>query len=281
VTAEGRIVTASADEHKSLFWAVRGGGGNFGIVTSFAFALNEVGPELWAGPIAYRIEDAGKVLRVVRDLLAWAPQELNIGSAIVQFDGRPVLALNVTWTSDPAAAGSAVRPLREVATPIMDGFGPTTYLALQSAADHLAPAGRRAIETSAYLGELTDETIDELVAHGAAAPAGTSRVAFLSLTGAVADVPGPATAFGGRGAKWLVAASAVWDDETEDAARRSWVDGLHVAAAGDSMGIGYVNMLADDRPAYASWTRAKLRAVKATWDPENVFRSNHNVLPLD
>ena len=281
VTSAGRVVTASAEEHKSLFWAVRGGGGNFGIVTSFSFALHEVGPELWAGPIVYRIEDAGKVLRAVRDLLAWAPNELNVSAAIVQIEARPVLALNVTWTSDPAAAGSAVRPLREAATPIMDGYGPTTYLALQSASDHLAPAGRRAIETSAFLGELTDETIDELVAHGALAPAGTSRLALIPLNGAIADVPGPATAFGGRGAKWLAAASAVWDDPAADETGRTWVDGLHVAAAGDSMGVGYVNMLADDRPSYPSWTRAKLRAVKGTWDPENVFRSNHNVLPLD
>jgi FAD/FMN-containing dehydrogenase len=281
VTAEGRVVTASAEEHKSLFWAIRGGGGNFGIVTSFELALHEVGPELWAGPIAYRIEDVPKVLRVVRDLMAWAPRELSVAASIVQIDGRPALGLNVTWTSDPTAAGSAVRPLREAAKPIMDAYGPTTYLALQSASDHLVPPGRRVTETSAFLGELTDETIDALVAHGVAAPAGSPRVALAPLDGAIADVPGAATAFGGRGAKWLVAASAAWDDSADDEAWRYWVDELHVTAADDSLGIGYVNMLADDRPAYASWTRAKLRAVKATWDPGNVFRSNHNVLPLD
>ncbi len=281
VTAEGRLVCANADEHRPLFWAVRGGGGNFGVVTSFEFRLHEVGPELWAGPMGYAIEDAGKVLRAVRDLMAWAPKELNVVASVVQMNERPVLVLSVTWTSDPAAGGSAVRPLREVARPILDGYGPTTYLELQSASDHLLPAGRRAWETSAFLGGLSDQTIDELVAHGAAAPAGTSRVALIPLSGAVADVHGPAMAFGGHGSRWLVAASAAWDDAEQDETERAWVDGLHDAASADSIGIGYANMLADDRPAYPSWTRAQLRAIKATWDPENVFRSNHNIPPLD
>ena len=121
VTAEGRLATASADEHKSLFWAVRGGGGNFGVATSFEFRLHEVGPELWAGPIVYSIDDAPKVLRAVRDLLAWAPNELSVAASVVRIGERPALGLNVTWTSDPAAGGSAVRPLREAAKPIHDG----------------------------------------------------------------------------------------------------------------------------------------------------------------
>jgi FAD/FMN-containing dehydrogenase len=281
VTAEGRMVRATADEHESLFWALRGGGGNFGVVTSLEFRLHHVGPELWAGPIVYSIEDAPKVLRALRDLLAWAPDELGISAAIVQVDDRPVLGLNVIWTSDPAAAGSAVRPLRDAARPIADLYAPTTYVELQSASDRMVPFGRRATETSAFLGELSDEAIGELVALGGSAAPGTSRVALLPLSGAIAAVPGPATAFGGRGTGWLVAASAAWDDAAEDHARHAWVDGLHAAVAHDSTGIGYVNMLADDRPAYGSWTRARLRIVKAEWDPENVFRSNHNIVPLD
>ena len=95
-----------------------------------------------------------------------------------------------------------------------------------------------------------------------------------------ADVPGHATAFGGRGAGWLVAASAAWDDPAEDVERHGWAELLHEAAEADSTGIGYANMLADDRPAYSSWTRARLRAIKAEWDSENVFRANHNIAPL-
>jgi FAD/FMN-containing dehydrogenase len=280
VTAEGRVVTASEHSHKDLFWALRGGGGNFGVATSFEFRLHGVGPDLWAGPLAYRIDDAPKVLRVVRDLLAWAPRELGVSAAIVQIDGRPALGLNVVWTSDPAAAGSAVRPLREAATPIADFYAPNTYVEFQSASDGLVPPGRRATETSTFLGELSDETIDRLVQLGASADPGTTRVALLPLSGAIADVPAAATAFGGRGAGWLVAASASWDDPGEDAARHRWVDRLHAASAADTIGHGYVNMLADDRPAYTSWTRAKLRSVKGAWDPENLFRSNHNISPL-
>ena len=280
VTTEGRVVTASEHRHKELFWALRGGGGNFGVATSFEFRLHHVGPELWAGPIAYRIEDAPRVLRVVRDLLAWAPKELGVSAALVQIDGRPALALNVVWTSDPAAAGSAVRPLREAAWTVADRFEPTTYVDLQSASDRMAPPGWRATETSAFLADLSDETIDRLVRLGASADPGMSRVALLPLSGAISDVPAPATAFGGRGAGWLVAASAAWDDPAEDAARHGWVERLHEASAPDSIGLGYVNMLADDRPAYTSSTRAKLSSVKAAWDPENVFRSNHNITPL-
>jgi FAD/FMN-containing dehydrogenase len=174
-----------------------------------------------------------------------------------------------------------VRPLREAAWTVADGFEPTTYVELQSGSDHMAPAGRRATETSALLGELSDETIDRLVQLAGAADPGTSRVALLPLSGAIAEVPVAETAFGGRGAGWLVTASAAWDDPAEDAARHRWVDRLHTASEADGLGHGYANMLADDRPAYTAWTRAKLRAVKAAWDPENVFRSNHNVAPLD
>jgi FAD/FMN-containing dehydrogenase len=164
---------------------------------------------------------------------------------------------------------------------VADRFEPTTYVELQSASDHMAPAGRRVTETSAFLGELSDETIDRLVRLGASAEPGTTRVALLPLSGAIAELPVTETAFGGRGAGWLVAASSAWDDPAEDAVRHRWVERLHSASEADSLGHGYANMLADDRAAYTSWTRAKLRAVKAAWDPGNVFRSNHNVAPLE
>lgn len=273
VTADGRCVTASEDENESLFWAIRGGGGGFGVVTSFEFRLHDVGRQLWGGAIGYRIEDAPQVLRVVRDLMVSASHDLNISAVIARREGRLMLSLNPFWVGDPTAGNSVVLPLREAATPIMDLYAPTSYLSLQSVD---APGGRRGWESSAFLDQMFDETIDSLVAYAADAPLAAPRIAILSLGGAVADVPGSATAFGGRGAEWLVSAGAAWDSESEDAHAKAWIEQLHDTVADDATGIGYVNMLADDRPAYSPWTRARLRAVKAAWDPENVLRANQS-----
>jgi FAD binding domain-containing protein/berberine-like enzyme len=274
VTADGRCVTASENEHGSLFWAICGGGGNFGVVTSLEFRLHDIGPQVWGGAIGYRIEDAPQVLRVVRDLMVSPSHDLNVSAVIVRREGRPMLILNPFWVGDPAAGSAAVRPLREAAPPVIDLYAPTSYLSLQSVD---APGGRRGWESSAFLDQMFDDTIDSLVGYAADAPIAAPRIAILSLGGAVADVPGSATAFGGRGAEWLVSAGAAWDDESDDAAAQAWIEQLHVAVAGDATGIGYVNMLADGRPAYSPWTRARLRAVKTTWDPENLFSSNHNL----
>jgi berberine-like enzyme len=198
-----------------------------------------------------------------------ASDDLNASAAIVRKEGCPLLVVNPFWVGDPAAGSSAVRPLREAATPVMDLYARTSYLSLQSVD---APGGRRAWESSAFLDQMFDETIDSLVAYAADAPIAAPRIGILSLGGAVARVSGASTAFGGRGAEWLVSAGAAWDDEVEDAAARTWIEQLPVAVAGDATGVGYVNMLAGEQPAYSAWTRARLRAVKATWDPENVFR---------
>jgi FAD/FMN-containing dehydrogenase len=270
VTADGRYVTASEDENESLFWAIRGGGTNLGVVTSFEFRLHEIGPEVWGGAIVYAIEDAPRVLRVVRDMMVSSSDDLNVSAAIVRQQGRPVLVVNPFWVGDPAEGCSTVRPLRDAATPIIDAYGPTSYFALQSVD---APGGRRSWESSAFLDQLFDATIDALIAYAVDAPIKAPRIALLPLGGTMGRVPGSWTAFGGRGAEWLVQSGGAWDDSSDDGAARAWIEQVHEAVAGDATGIGYVNMLADQRPAHSAWTRARLRAVKAAWDPENLFRS--------
>jgi FAD/FMN-containing dehydrogenase len=277
VTADGRHVRASDEENPSLFWALRGGGGNFGVVTAFEFALHDIGPEVWAGPLVYRIDDASRVLRTMRDLIASAPDELNVSATIVRSEGHPRLVLNPLWIGKPAAADRAVQRLRDEATPVNDLYGPSSYLALQSVD---VPGGRRSWETSAFLEQLSDVTLDALVAHAADASLEAPRIGLLPLNGAVARVPGSATAFGGRGAGWLVSAGGTWDAESEDIAARTWIEQLHGMVAKDATGVGYTNMMGDGRPVYPTWTHARLRAVKAQWDPANVFRSNHNVSPF-
>jgi FAD/FMN-containing dehydrogenase len=258
VTPDGHRVTAREDEHKSLFWAIRGGGGGFGVVTSFEFRLHDVG-EVWAGAIAYRIVDAPRVLRVVRDLMITASDDLNVSAVVMRDRGEPMLVLNPCWVGASAAADEAVRPLRDAAEPIIDSYGPTTYHALQSVD---AVGGRRVWESSAFLDQLFDDTIDSLVAYAVNAPLTAPRIALLSLGGAISRVPSNATAFGGRGAQWLVQAGASWDAKSDDVTARAWVERLHTAVGDDSTGIGYINMVAGNRPTHSAWTRARLRGVR-------------------
>ncbi len=260
VTPDGQCVTASEDEHESLFWAIRGGGGGFGVVTSLEFRLHEIGPEVWGGAIGYRIEDARRVLRVVRDLMVSASDDLDVSAVIMRNQERPLLVLNPFWVGHPGRGKEAVRALREVAAPVIDRYGPTSYLALQSVD---AARGHRGWETSAFLDQMFDDTIEAILDHAAAAPVAAPRIALLSLGGAVSRVPAAATAFGGRGAQWLVQAGASWNNESDDVLAKGWIEQLHAVVAGDATGIGYINMLALNRPSHSTWMRARLRAVRA------------------
>ncbi len=262
VTADGRLVTASEGENDSLFWAIRGGGGGFGVVTSLDFRMHYLSPVVWGGAIGFRLEDAPRVLRIMRDLMLSPSRALSASAAIVRNGGRPLLVMNAFWIGDPAAGDSAVRPLREAATPVMDQYAPTSYLALQSAD---VPGGRRGWETSAFLDQMFDDTIDAIVDYAADATLAAPRIALLPLGGAVNDVACSDSAFGGRGAEWLVQAGASWDDEGQDAEATDWIDRLHTVVADDATGVGYVNMIAGERPAHSEWTRARLRAVREQW----------------
>jgi hypothetical protein len=231
-------------------------------VTAFELRLHDVPAQIYGGPIGYRIEDAPRVLRVLRDLMISASDELNVSATIIRRDGGVMLVLNPVWVGDPCHADAAVRPLRDAARPVLDSYVPTTCLALQSVD---VPGGRRGWESSAFLDQMFDDTIDALLALVADAPIAAPRIALHPLGGAISRVPQSATAFGGRGAAWLVAAGGTWDDISEDPAAHAWIDRLHDAVADDATGIGYVNMLAGDRPAHSPWTRARLRAVKTEW----------------
>ena len=268
VTADGTVVTASETENESLFWALRGGGGKLGVVTSLEFRAHAVPAQVWGGAIGYRIEDAPRALRVMRELMRSWSRDLNLSAVIIRKDDRPVLVINAFWCGEPDGGYSAVRPLRAVATPVIDNYAPATYLALQSVD---VPGGRRGWETSAFLEELSDASIDALVAYATDASIAAPRIALLSVGGAVADVPAAETAFGGRGAEWLVQAGGSWDDAADDAEVRAWVNQLQLTVAGDATGVGYVNMLADGRPGHSPWMAARLRAVRCEWDRTRLF----------
>ena len=268
VTADGGLVRASGSENESLFWALRGGGGKLGVVTSLEFRAHAVPARVWGGAIGYRIEDAPRALRVTRDLMRAASRDLNLSAVMIRKDGRPMLVINAFWCGEPHAGYAAVRALRSVATPVVDSYALTTYLALQSVD---VPGGRRGWETSAFLEELSDASIDALVAYATDASIEAPRIALLSVGGAVADVPAAETAFGGRGAEWVVQAGASWEEAADDVEVRAWGSQVHLVVARDATGVGYINMLAGGRPSHSPWTMARLRAVRGEWDPGGVW----------
>lgn len=291
VTATGEILTASADEHPNLFWAIRGGGGNFGIVTSFTFRLAPVGPLIVGGALFLPATRA--VVRGYLDYAVTAPDDLttiaNLMSAPPapfvpqEWIGKPVLAILLCWTGEQEAGERALAPLRALATPIADVVGPMPYPALYNfTAPQSAPHG--AAIRSMFADELDDMAIDTAIAaiHGVTSP--FSVIQFRGLGGAMARVDAAATAFAHRERRYLVAIIGAWLDSAEDATRhREWVESLWCAVRHAGIGA-YANFLADEGTnrigeAYPTATHARLASLKAQYDPENIFRLNQNIAP--
>ena len=297
VTADGDIVRASAGDHPDLFWALRGGGGNFGVVTSFRFALHPVGPTVVAGPVFWAAEHSTDVLRFYRELVADAPDELGtvvrLGTIpplpVVDEDlhFRPAIAV-VSCYAGPVDDGErAVRPLREFGTPLVDLVGPTRYLDHQSGIDGTVPHGWHYYWKGTSLDRLSDDVIDTVATHAYRATSPRSYAAIFHLGGTVARAPRDATAFPGRDVGHIMSIDAVWLPEEDDRVRTAetaWARAFFDALQPHAVGV-YVNFLdADDgtsriRAAYGDDTYRRLAEVKATYDPENVFRNNKNIPP--
>ncbi len=294
VTAAGEIVNASAEVNPDLFWALRGDGGNFGVVTEFEFALHEVGPLVYAGVLVFPFERAGEVLRASRDLMSEAPDELSIHEILITvpshdpfppaLQGRRAVFLVPVHVGGEARARADLAPLRRLG-PAFDLVGPMPYLALQSMIDHDNRAGLGHYSRSHWLAGLEDQLIDALVDRFAQAPSPLAHVITARMGGAVSRVAADATAFRHRDAERLLWIIGYWPDPDDDAApHRGWVDGVFDSAAPSSTGAVYVNGLEDEGPeriraAYGEETFARLASLKKRWDPENVFRLNHNIPP--
>jgi FAD/FMN-containing dehydrogenase len=295
VTAEGEAVVASEDVNPELFWALRGGGGNFGVVTEFEFALHEVGPLITAGVLVFPYERAGEVLRASRALMAGAPDELTIHEILLTIpshdpfppalQGRRAAMIVVAHVGSEEQATADIAPLRALG-PVFDLCGPMPFLALQTMIDGDTRHGLGHHSRSHWLGGMDDGLIDFLVERFPRAPSPLSHVITARMGGAVARVPADATAFARRDAANLLWIIGLWDDPAApDGPDRAWVNELADAAAPFSMGSGYVNAVTDGegaarvRAAYGEATFARLQAVKRAWDPGNVFRLNANIPP--
>jgi FAD/FMN-containing dehydrogenase len=298
VTAEGRIIRASAEEHPDLFWALRGGGGNFGVVTSFRFALHPLGPSVLAGPVFWAADDTADVLRFYREFAAEAPDEL--GSVVrlgtvpplpgipKHLHWRPAVAIASCYAGTVEDGERSVRALRRFGTPLVDLLAPSPYVAFQGGLDDTVPHGWRYYWKGTSLAGLSDDAIAVLVDQAYAAKSPRSYAAIFHLGGALARVPGDATAFAGRDVVHHMSIDAVWlpDEPAENAEEETaWARRFFHALQPHRAGGAYVNFLdSDDEPnrvreAYGDQTYRRLAEVKAKYDPENVFHHNKNIEP--
>jgi FAD/FMN-containing dehydrogenase len=293
VTADGELVHASEDEHEDLFWALRGGGGNVGVVTSFEFDLHPVGPQVLAGPIFHPFEDAREALRFYREFTADAPDELSCYALVVRVppeppfpedvQGEPALAFAVCYAGPMDEAEAELEPLRAFGDPILDGVQPVRYTALQQSFDDGSPEGHRWYSKSHYLGELPDGAIDTILEYTDPFPGPLTQVALEPMGGAIARVDRDATAFPHRDAAYSFGIWPGWADPDRDEELTTWAREFHEAMAPYATGGVYANYLDRDesdrvRAAYGE-NYERLVAVKTEWDPGNLFRMNQNVEP--
>jgi FAD/FMN-containing dehydrogenase len=284
VTADGQLRTASANENADLFWALRGGGGNFGVVTSFEYRLHPVGPLVLAGLLIHPRPRAGEVLRFYRDFTRTAPDELAAYAALVTApDGMPVVAIVVCYNGPVEAGERVIRPLRQFGPPIADMVQPMPYTAFQSILNDANPPGLQVYWKSSFLRDLTDEVIDLIVAHGPTMPSPLAAMIVEFYGGAVNRVGAADTAYPHRSALYLLNMMSLWPDPTKSDANVAWVRGLYEAAEPFATGRTYMNFLSDEgedrvRAAYGE-NYPRLAAVKRRYDPTNFFRLNPNIQP--
>jgi FAD/FMN-containing dehydrogenase len=283
VTADGRLLRVSATEHPDLFWAIRGGGGNFGIVTTFEYRLFPLGPMLLSGSVVHAYSDAREAMRFYAKFSRAAPDELSVDAALVTTPaGDKVFSISACYAGPIDEGERIVKALRAYGTPVQDSIAPTTYLQIQSAGDAIFPRGRRYYWKAQFMRELTDAAIDRLLASYATARP-ESFVVFQQVGGAIARVPTSDTPYVNRDALYDCFPISIWDDPAEDAARMQWARDMWETMRPFSTGGVYANNLGEEgaeriRAAYGD-NYQRLAAVKAKYDPANFFRSNQNIQP--
>ncbi len=295
VLADGTFVTASPTSHPDLFWALRGGGGNFGVVTSFRFACHEIGDHgvVIGGPVLYDLADTAEVMRWYRELLPSLPEELSGWLGLITIPpappfpehlwGRKACAIVWCYTGSHDSADEVLAPIREFGSPLLVGLHPMPFTVLQSAFDGLYPAGLQWYWRADFFNEISERAIDVHLTYGALLPTGHSTMHLYPIDGAAMRVPDDATAFAYRNGGWAGVIVGVDPDPANadlisDWAKRYWRD-LHPTSAGGA----YVNFMMDEgadrvRASYRG-NYDRLAEVKARYDPGNHFHVNQNIAP--
>jgi FAD/FMN-containing dehydrogenase len=292
VLASGEFVTASATSHPDLFWALRGGGGNFGVVTSFEFRLHEVGT-IVGGPMLYELEDAPRVMAWYRDFIGHAPEDLGGFFAFLTVPPGPPFpeALHMKkmagivwcWAGDPARADEVFAPIREAFPPALDGVQPMPFPALQSAFDALYPRGARLTWRGAFVTSIPEAAIEQHVRLAPTLPSVPSTMHLYPIDGAAHRVGAGDTAFSHRDARWAMTIVGVGAEPADDAPIRAWADRYWDAVKPYVSSGAYVNFIEDEgqdrlRASYRG-NLERLARVKAHYDPDNVFSLNQNIRP--
>jgi FAD/FMN-containing dehydrogenase len=293
VTASGEMLVCSAEENTDLFWALRGGGGNFGVATSFEFRAHPVGPLVLGGLIGWPLAQAREILAFHREQTRGAPDELGMSAAFVtapplpfvpeSLHFQPAVAVILCWSGDLDAGREVVQPWLDLAPPIqmVDAM---PYTVMQTIQDALAPPGRHSYWKSGYLTELTDDAIAAAVEVAATVPSPFSLSELVLWGGAVSRVGPDDTAFGSRDGRFLFNTVSMWEDPAETERNVAWPRAMFEAMQPFAAGGVYVNFLSeegDDRivEAYGAEKYARLARIKAQYDPGNLFRLNQNIAP--
>jgi FAD/FMN-containing dehydrogenase len=293
VTAEGQIRRASAEENADLFWALRGGGGNFGIITGFEFRLHALEPQILSGLLVHPFADAPKLLREYRSFVAHAPEELTAWVVLrkapplpflpEQWHGKEVMIMAVCFLGDPGEGEKALAPLRKLGQPIADVIGLHPFTGWQQAFDPLLTPGARNYWKSHDFSELNDGLFTQLTDFAGRLPTAECEIFIANVGGAMARVPVDATAFAGRDAKFVMNVHTRWQEARDDARCIGWAREFYDATRPYASSTAYVNFLSEEDGERLSSTYggnyARLSEIKAKYDPENVFRVNQNIKP--
>jgi FAD/FMN-containing dehydrogenase len=294
VTADGEVVRASADENPDLFWGLRGGGGNFGIVTSFEFDLHPVGPTVTAGPVFYPGERAGEILRWYREFVKDVPDELTTLANLLtappapflpeEWHGKKLVALIGVYAGPAEDGAEAMRPLRELGDPVADLIGPMPYAQMQGLIDALYPHGTRAYFKAGYMRDLDDAAIETATRFHQEASSPSSEIHFHHFGGAVARVPDSETAYGERQAPFVLNILALAHEPDGWETHVDWAQRLYAGIEPSMTGGAYINYLSAEgservRDAYGAEKFTRLQELKDRYDPTNLFHLNQNVPP--
>ncbi len=294
VTADARRVRATSEENPDLFWGLRGGGGNFGVVTGIDYKLHPVGPEIVGGLVAWPARDAPAVLELYRTLAEEAPPELTLVTLMrpappapwlpKEMHGKPIVALLACHSGKPEEGEKAVAAIKSFGTPIGDVLVRRPYAQLQTLLDGTQPKGRRYYWKSEYLASVGPELCEGFMAHAAKIRSPHSSMILFQIGGALNEVEDDHSPVGNRDARYVLNIGGAWEQEADDAANVAWAREAWNDLKAFSTGGTYINFLTQDEgperiEAALGRSLVRLGEVKSRWDPENVFRTNRNIPP--
>ena len=285
VTAEGVLLKANASENQELFWGIRGGGGNFGIITSMKFRLHPIHTVL-GGLFIYTRDKAKEVIQFHREFMKTAPEELTLYSGLMTSpDGIPIVALAACYSGDLEKGNAVLKSLREFGAPVADLIAPMPYPQIQRMLDAAAPYGNRYYWKSSFLKELTDEAIDLIISHAASVPSPFSIILLEFYGGAASREPEGGTAYPHRQSEFDLVIMSNWTNQQEDEKNIHWARDLYEAVQNFSSHKVYVNVLGVEgeervKEAYGD-SYPRLAALKTKYDPDNLFRLNQNIKPME